>query len=134
MSYLIKLENGFYHSHRVHTKRDGYPIGYIISDNLPDFSTSSYEEVIAKWNGKSWDYIDKNEYISSSNDLVVTQNEEQTRAKIVLNALEYLKTTDWVNFYKLRHDLGLEIIPATSSKWSIIVKREEMLKIIKDAV
>ena len=40
-------------------------------------------------------------------------------------ANQYLKDTDWVNDYKTRHDLGLEIIPEDSSKWLIIAKREE---------
>lgn len=48
-------------------------------------------------------------------------------------ASQYLKDTDWVNDYKLRHDLGLEIIPEDSSKWLIIVKREEYKTFLKGA-
>lgn len=40
-------------------------------------------------------------------------------------ASQYLKDTDWVSDYKIRHDLGLELISEDSSKWLIINKREE---------
>lgn len=48
-------------------------------------------------------------------------------------ASQYLKDTDWVNDYKLRHDLGLEIIPEDSSKWLVIAKREEYKTFLKGA-
>ena len=43
----------------------------------------------------------------------------------------YLIQTDWVNTYKIRHDLGLELIPETSSKWEVINKREEYIVFLK---
>lgn len=43
----------------------------------------------------------------------------------------YLIQTDWVNTYKIRHDLGLELIPETSSKWEVINKREEYILFLK---
>lgn len=46
-------------------------------------------------------------------------------------ASQYLKDTDWVNDYKTRHDLGLEIIPEDSSKWLVIAKREEYKVFLK---
>lgn len=46
-------------------------------------------------------------------------------------ATQYLKDTDWVSDYKLRHDLGLEIIPEDSSKWAMIAKREEYILFLK---
>lgn len=46
-------------------------------------------------------------------------------------ANQYLKNTDWVSVYKLRHDLGLEVIPESSSKWLIINKREEYIVFLK---
>ena len=46
-------------------------------------------------------------------------------------ASQYLKDTDWVNDYKIRHDLGLEIIPEDSSKWEVINKREEYIVFLK---
>lgn len=49
----------------------------------------------------------------------------------VNEANQYLKDTDWVSVYKLRHDLGLEIIPVDSSKWVIINKREEYILFLK---
>ena len=48
-------------------------------------------------------------------------------------ASQYLKDTDWVNTYKLRHDLGLEVIPEPSSKWEVINKREEYILFLKGA-
>lgn len=49
-------------------------------------------------------------------------------------ANQYLKDTDWVSVYKLRHDLGLEVIPEDSSKWVIINKREEYIVFLKGAI
>ena len=43
----------------------------------------------------------------------------------------YLAQTDWVSTYKIRHDLGLELIPEDSSKWIIINKREEYITFLK---
>ena len=43
----------------------------------------------------------------------------------------YLAQTDWVNSYKIRHDLGLELIPEDSSKWEVINKREEYIVFLK---
>ena len=43
----------------------------------------------------------------------------------------YLAQTDWVNTYKIRHDLGLELIPEESSKWEVINKREEYIVFLK---
>lgn len=48
-------------------------------------------------------------------------------------ANQYLKDTDWVSDYKTRHDLGLELIPESSSKWIIINKREEYILFLKGA-
>lgn len=45
----------------------------------------------------------------------------------------YLAQTDWVNTYKIRHDLGLELIPENSSKWEVIIKREEYIEFLKGA-
>lgn len=45
---------------------------------------------------------------------------------------QYLKDTDWVSSYKLRHDLGLEIISNDSSKWLVISKRAEYISFLKD--
>lgn len=45
----------------------------------------------------------------------------------------YLAKTDWVNTYKIRHDLGLELIPEDSSKWEVINKRAEYIEFLKGA-
>lgn len=49
----------------------------------------------------------------------------------IVKANSYLKETDWVNDYKLRHDLGLDIIPEDSSKWLVISKRAEYIEFLK---
>ena len=49
----------------------------------------------------------------------------------IQEAKMYLAQTDWVKDYKLRNDLGLEILPELSSKWIIINKREEYIVFLK---
>ena len=49
----------------------------------------------------------------------------------IQEANAYLAQTDWVNTYKIRHDLGLELIPEESSKWEVINKREEYIVFLK---
>ena len=49
----------------------------------------------------------------------------------IQEANSYLVQTDWVETYKLRHDLGLELIPEDSSKWEVINKREEYKTFLK---
>lgn len=46
-------------------------------------------------------------------------------------ARQYLVETDWVEAYKIRHDLGLELIPEGSSKWIIIKNRAECKQFLK---
>ena len=53
--------------------------------------------------------------------------------KKVQEAKQYLAQTDWVNAYKIRHDLGLDLIPESSSKLEIINKREEYIEFLKGA-
>ncbi len=59
-------------------------------------------------------------------EIIITDEEK------VLIANEYLKETDWIEIYKLRHDIGLEIIPEESNKWNIINKREEYKLFLKN--
>lgn len=61
-------------------------------------------------------------------DEVIAKQELQAK---INEANQYLKDTDWVNNYKLRHDLGLEIIPEDSSKWLVISKRAEYIEFLK---
>ena len=51
----------------------------------------------------------------------------------IQEANQYLAQTDWVNTYKIRHDLGLELIPEESSKWLVINKREEYITFLRGA-
>lgn len=61
-------------------------------------------------------------YIEPKIDLLLNKKYE---------AINYLNDTDWVKDYKLRHDLGLELIPEDSAKWSIIKQREEYKAYLK---
>ena len=62
----------------------------------------------------------------------VKEDEHKATAEYkIQEANQYLSNTDWVNAYKLRHDLGLEIIPEDSSKWDIINKRAEYIEFLK---
>lgn len=58
---------------------------------------------------------------------------KQTIEYKINEADSYLKQTDWVETYKLRHDLGLELIPEDSSKWEVINKRAEYIEFFKGA-
>ena len=66
---------------------------------------------------------------------IVERPIEEIEAEILQNKINkanmYLNQTDWVNTYKIRHDLGLELIPEDSSKWEVIIKREEYITFLK---
>lgn len=49
----------------------------------------------------------------------------------IAQANNYLKETEWVETYRLRNDLGLELIPADSTKWAVIAKREEYISFLR---
>ena len=53
------------------------------------------------------------------------------KKETINEANQYLAQTDWVNTYKIRHDLGLELIHEDSSKWEVINKREEYIVFLK---
>lgn len=72
-----------------------------------------------------WDY-DNNVWILD----LVAKDKYELEYKIN-EANLYLKETDWVESYKIRHDLGLELIPEDSSKWEILTKREEYKLFLK---
>ena len=44
----------------------------------------------------------------------------------------YLKDTEWVENYKIRHDLGLETIPEDSAKWELIRQREIYISFLRN--
>ena len=66
---------------------------------------------------------------------VIERSKEEVEAEIlslkIQEAKQYLAQTDWVDSYKIRHDLGLELIPEESSKWEVINKREEYILFLK---
>ena len=66
---------------------------------------------------------------------IIKRSKEEIEAEIlslkIQEANGYLVQTDWVNAYKIRHDLGLEIIPEDSSKWEVINQREEYIVFLK---
>lgn len=66
---------------------------------------------------------------------VIERTKEEIEAEIlslkIQKANQYLKDTDWVDSYKIRHDLGLELILEESSKWEVINKREEYILFLK---
>lgn len=66
---------------------------------------------------------------------IIERTKEEIEAEIlslkIQEANQYLKDTDWVNSYKIRHDLGLELIHEESSKWEVINKREEYIVFLK---
>lgn len=81
------------------------------------------------------DYEEYKQWLSEGNKPEPEFTEEEIaqqklQAKIQ-EANSYLTQTDWVETYKLRHDLGLELIPQDSTKWEVINKREEHKTFLK---
>lgn len=64
-------------------------------------------------------------------DVLNSEAKEQELHSKIQEANAYLLKTDWVTIYKLKHDIGLELIPLTSSKWDIIKKRESFINYLK---
>lgn len=66
---------------------------------------------------------------------IIKRTKEEIEAEIlslkIKEANQYLIQTDWVNTYKIRHDLGLELIPKESSKWEVINQREIYISFLK---
>lgn len=68
--------------------------------------------------------------------IIIRSKEEidtETLQSKIQEANTYLSQTDWVETYKLRHDLGLELIPEDSSKLEVIAKREEYKLFLKES-
>lgn len=61
---------------------------------------------------------------------------EKTEAQIVAvkiqEANSYLASTDWVEPYLLRHELGIEVLDADSNKLIIKAKRDEARAFLKE--
>ena len=66
---------------------------------------------------------------------IIERSKEEIEAEIlslkIQEANQYLAQTDWVNTYKIRHDLGLKLILEDSSKWLIINQREIYISFLK---
>ena len=80
--------------------------------------------------------VDINGNVTEHEDApIIKRSKEEVEVEIlslkIQEANGYLAQTDWVNDYKTRHDLGLEIIPEDSSKWLVIAKREEYKVFLK---
>ena len=80
--------------------------------------------------------VDINGNVTEHEDApIIKRSKEEVEVEIlslkIQEANGYLAQTDWVNTYKIRHDLGLEIIPEDSSKWLVIAKREEYKVFLK---
>lgn len=83
---------------------------YVIFDNLEKVSQNKIDEALILKEQKEKEILNQNK---------------------INEALAYLAQTDWVKDYKLRHDLGLGLIPYDSAKWEIINKRAKYLEILK---
>lgn len=87
------------------------------------FEAQSFNKIIIDGDNISFDKVDWRTMEE------ILQQEQGVKTK---EANSYLKETDWVETYKLRHDLGLELISEESSKWVIINKREEYKLFLKN--
>lgn len=81
------------------------------------------------------DYEEYKLWIAEGNTPEPEFTEEELAQKAIQDKIyeanSYLKETDWVDSYKIRHDLGLELMPEESSKWIVINKREEYKAFLK---
>lgn len=97
--------------------------GYLLNGTMsvPKADGNSEYEMIKQW-------------LKSNTPEPEFTNEELTAKELnekISYARQYLVETDWVDMYKLRHDLGLELIPEDSTKWEAIIKREEYITFLK---
>ena len=111
----------------------------VTTEQLHCESFSGHSEHIAMLEAKALEFgtsLDEYaELIAQAKEAFVMPTAEELLAyeleQKIQEAKMYLAQTDWVNTYKIRHDLGLELIPETSSKWIIINKREEYIVFLK---
>ncbi len=100
--------------------------GYLLNEtmNVPKADGNREYELIKQW-------------LEEGNTPEPELTEEELTARElnekISTANQYLAQTDWVNAYKIRHDLGLDLIPESSSKWEVINKREEYIEFLKGA-
>lgn len=111
----------------------------VTTEQLHCESFSGHKEHIAMLEAKALEFgtsLDEFEgLIKQCKDSFVYPTEDELAKEELQNKIQeangYLAQTDWVNTYKIRHDLGLEIIPEDSSKWLVITKREEYIVFLK---
>lgn len=102
-------------------------------------SFSGHKEHIVMLEAKALEFgtsLDEFEgLIKQCKDSFIYPTEDELAKEELNNKIQeangYLAQTDWVNTYKIRHDLGLELIPEDSSKWEVINKREEYIVFLK---
>lgn len=98
--------------------------GYLLNGTMhvPKADSNSEYELIKQW------IAEGNEPEAEFTEDELAKEELQNK---IQEANQYLAQTDWVNTYKIRHDLGLELIPEDSSKWEVINQREEYIVFLK---
>lgn len=119
MTYIINYTNegkilGF-------TKGDTY-LNIEVS-NAIWFEAQSFNKIIIDGDNISFDKVDWR------TPEEISRQEQEVK---IQEANSYIKETDWVETYKLRHDLGLELIHEESSKWAVINKRAEYKVFLKN--
>ena len=55
---------------------------------------------------------------------VPAKTEDDIQQGKIFEAEDYLRNTDWIEPYILRHELNIEVLPESSSKWAIHNMRE----------
>lgn len=97
---------------------------YLVNDEMtvPKANGNRHYELVKQW-------------LAEGNTPEPEFTEEELAQKAIQDKIaeanSYLTQTDWVETYKLRHDLGLELIPQDSTKCEVISKREEYKTFLK---
>ena len=113
----------------------------VITEQIHCESFSGHKEHIAMLEAKALEFgtsLDEYaELINQAKEAFVMPTTEELLAyeldQKIQEANQYLAQTDWVNAYKIRHDLGLDLIPEDSTKWEVINKRAEYIEFLKGA-
>lgn len=111
----------------------------ITTEQIHCESFSGHREHIQMLRAKALEFgtsLDGYEYLikQCEDNFVYPTDEELAKNELnnkIQEANSYLSSTDWVKDYKLRHDLGLELISEASSKWEILNKRTEYTTYLK---
>lgn len=111
----------------------------VVTEQLHCESFSGHPEHIAMLEAKALEFgtsLDEyTELIAHIKESFVMPTAEELLAyeldQKIQEANQYLNDTDWVNSYKIRHDLGLEVLQEDSTKWLTIKQREEHITFLK---